>query len=98
IANDATVIVPGHGPAIKKSRLKAYRAMLVSARDRVAKLKAAGKSEQDVIAAKPLAGLDKDVGATAQQSDNFVRVVYNSLKVPAANKAAPTTKSDGKKA
>jgi glyoxylase-like metal-dependent hydrolase (beta-lactamase superfamily II) len=96
IVNDGTIIVPGHGPAIKKWRLKEYRAMLVSARDRVAKLKTAGKSEHEAIAAKPLGALDKEVGATAQQSDNFVRVVYNSLKAKAAK--APLMKSDGKKA
>jgi glyoxylase-like metal-dependent hydrolase (beta-lactamase superfamily II) len=97
IANDGTIIVPGHGPAIKKWRLKEYRVLLAEARRRVAKLKAAGKSEQEAIAAKPLAGLDREVGATEQQSGNFVRVIYNSLKMPAAS-SAPTAKSGGEKA
>jgi glyoxylase-like metal-dependent hydrolase (beta-lactamase superfamily II) len=93
IVNDSTIIVPGHGPAIKKWRLNEYRAMLVSARDRVAKLKAAGKSEEEAIAAKPLGAFDKEVGATAQQSNSFVRVVYNALKVK-----PPAAKPNGKKA
>ena len=98
LANDSTIIVAGHGPAIKKWRLKEYRAMLVAARDRVAKLKAAGKTEQEAIAAKPLApDIDKEVGATAQQSDNFVRIVYNSLKAPAKTSSTkPVAKSDKK--
>jgi glyoxylase-like metal-dependent hydrolase (beta-lactamase superfamily II) len=95
LANDGTVIVPGHGPAIKKWRLREYRAMLAEARSRVAKLKAAGKSEQETVAAKPFAGaFEKDVGATEQQSVNFVRVIYNSLKAPKPAMA----RSDGKKA
>ena len=98
LANDSTIIVPGHGPAIKKWRLKEYRAMLVAARDRIAKLKAGGKTVEEAVAAKPLApDIDKEVGATAQQSDNFVRVVYNSLKTSAKTSATkPAAKSDKK--
>lgn len=78
--NDKTKIVPGHGSLASKANLVAYRAMLVTARDRMAKLVKAGKSEQDVIAAKPYADFDKKVGANDQQSTNFIRVVYHSLK------------------
>ena len=52
-------IVPGHGPVADKAALTEYRAMLVTARDRMAKLVKDGKSEDDVIAAKPFADLDK---------------------------------------
>ena len=58
LANDATKIVPGHGPLASKAQLMEYRAMLVTARDRMAKLVAEGKSESDVYAAKPFADLD----------------------------------------
>jgi len=47
-----------------------------------------GKSEQESVAAKPFTDFDKQVGANEQQSTNFVRVIYNSLK-PAS--AAPKT-------
>ena len=80
LADDKTKIVPGHGPAIDKSALKTYHAMLVTARDRMAKLVKAGKSEQEVIAAKPFADFDAKLNATEQQSTNFIRVVYHSLK------------------
>jgi cyclase len=82
IANDKTKIVPGHGALSNKSDLMAYRVMLVAARDRVAKLIAAGKSEDDVVAAKPMADYDAKLGVTGQPATNFVRVVYNSLKPP----------------
>jgi glyoxylase-like metal-dependent hydrolase (beta-lactamase superfamily II) len=80
LANAQTKIVPGHGPLASKADLVAYRAMLVTARDRMAKLVKAGRTEQEVIAAKPFADLDAKVSANEQQSTNFVRVVYHSLK------------------
>jgi cyclase len=80
LANARTKIVPGHGPLASKADLVAYRAILVTARDRMAKFVKAGRTEQEVIAAKPFADLDAKVGANEQQSTNFVRVVYHSLK------------------
>ena len=53
--------------------------MLVAARDRVAKLIKAGKTEQEVIAAKPMADYDAKLAANEQASTNFLRVAYNSL-------------------
>jgi glyoxylase-like metal-dependent hydrolase (beta-lactamase superfamily II) len=80
LANDKTKIVPGHGPLGDKAAVVKYRAMLVAARDRMAKLVKAGKSEADVVAAKPFADFDKQMEATDQQATNFIRVVYHSLK------------------
>jgi uncharacterized protein YjiS (DUF1127 family) len=57
-----------------------YRTMLVDARDRMAKLIADGKSEADVIAARPFADYDGKLGVTGDASQNFIRVVYHSLK------------------
>ena len=56
--NDDTKIVVGHGPLAKKSDVAEFRAMLVTARDRIEKLVNEGKSEAEVVAAKPLADLD----------------------------------------
>src|SRR5690242_15495685 len=80
LANDETKIVPGHGPLGDKKAVAAYRAMLIEARSRIAKLINAGKSEQEAVAARPFADLDAKVGANEQQSVNFVRVIYHSLK------------------
>jgi cyclase len=57
----------------------AYRTMLVTARDRMAKLVKVGKSEDDVVAAKPFADLDAKWAPTELAGKNFVRVVYHSL-------------------
>ena len=58
VANDQTKIVPGHGALANKANLVAWREMLVTSRDRIQKLVNEGKTEQDVLAAKPLADLD----------------------------------------
>jgi hypothetical protein len=59
--------------------LTEYRTMLVTARDRMAKLVKEGKSEDDVVAAKPFADLDAKWAPTDLASKNFIRVVYHSL-------------------
>jgi cyclase len=80
LTNDKTKIVPGHGPLMTRDQLKEYRAMLVTARDRMAKLIKEGKTEQEVLALKPFADLDAKWSQSDQASTNFMRVVYNSLK------------------
>src|SRR6266700_4415461 len=79
-AKDDTTIVPGHGPVGTKAMIREYRQMLVAARDRIQKLKAAGKTEDEVVAAKPNADYDAKYGLDARSNGNFVRVVYRSLK------------------
>ena len=74
-----TKIVPGHGPLADKKALTEYRAMLVTARDRMAVLVKEGKTEDDVVAAKPFADLDAKWAPTELASKNFIRVVYHSL-------------------
>ncbi len=80
LANDRTKIVPGHGPLATKKDLAEYRAMLVTARERIGKLIRDGKNEDEVIAAKPLASLDAKWAPTETAARNFARVVYHSLK------------------
>jgi cyclase len=79
LAGNDTQIVPGHGPVGNKADLVQFRDMLVSARDRVQKLKSAGKSVQEAVAAKPFADLDADWGKGMLNSDLFVQVVYLAL-------------------
>jgi glyoxylase-like metal-dependent hydrolase (beta-lactamase superfamily II) len=79
LTNAKSRIVPGHGPIADKAALIEYRTMLVTARDRMAKLVKDGKSEDDVVAAKPFADLDAKWAPTELASKNFIRVVYHSL-------------------
>jgi cyclase len=79
LTNARSRIVPGHGPVADKAALTAYRTMLVTARDRMAALVKEGKSEDDVVAAKPFADLDAKWAPSELASKNFIRVVYHSL-------------------
>jgi glyoxylase-like metal-dependent hydrolase (beta-lactamase superfamily II) len=80
LTNDRSQIVPGHGPVASKAQLAHYHDMLVTARERMAKLIDEGEGEADVVAARPFSDFDKELGATDQQAQNFIRVVYHSLK------------------
>lgn len=60
LAGQDTRLIPGHGPAGNKAELEAARDMLMTARDRVRALVAAGKSEDDIVALDPLADFDAD--------------------------------------
>jgi glyoxylase-like metal-dependent hydrolase (beta-lactamase superfamily II) len=86
LTNARTRIVPGHGPIADKAALIDYRTMLVTARDRMAKLVKDGKSEDDVVAAKPFADLDAKWAPTELASKNFIRVVWHSLADKPENK------------
>src|SRR6516165_9474356 len=78
LADNNTKIVPGHGPLGNKADLTKYRDMLVVARDRVQKLKTAGKSAEEIAASKPLADMDP-VWGHMLSSDIFVQMIYSAL-------------------
>jgi cyclase len=79
LANNYTKIVCGHGPLGNKADLGKFRDMLVTARDRVQKLKAAGKSAQEAVAAKPFADLEPVWGKGFFNGDVFVQIAYLTL-------------------
>jgi cyclase len=81
-ANDTTKIVPGHGPVATKANLQEFHDMLVTVRDRVRKLVDEGKSEQEVLAANPIADLDPKWAAPTGITSNpsFLRNVYNGFR------------------
>jgi len=79
LVDDETKIIPGHGDLATKSDLKDYRDMLVLVKERVAPLIAAGRTEAEVIAAKPLAD-SASWGEGFLNADNFLKIVYQSLK------------------
>ena len=79
LASKDTKIVPGHGPLGSKEDLAKFREMLVTARERVQKLKSAGKTAQEVVAEKPFADLDPVWGKGMLSGDLFAQVVYLAL-------------------
>lgn len=79
MVDNNTKIVPGHGPLGNKADLRKFHDMLVTARDRVQKLKASGKSLEQTVAAKPFADLEPNWGKGLLKGDAFTHVVYTTL-------------------
>ena len=83
-----TKIIPGHGPTVDRAAVMAHRDMMLGVRDRISKMIKEGKSEADVIAARPWADFDSKVpqsdakvGNTNQLvSQRFATQVYAELK------------------
>src|ERR1700682_4522623 len=78
-AGNDTKIVAGHGPLGNKADLMKFRDMLITSRDRVQKLKSAGKSAQEAVAEKPFADLDPVWGKGIINSEQWIQIVYLTL-------------------
>ena len=74
-----TKIVPGHGPLADRAALLRFRGMLVTVRDRVAKLVREGRTLEQVKVAKPLADLDEVWGTGFMKPEMFLQIVYQDL-------------------
>lgn len=77
--DDRVIVVPGHGPLSNRAELKRYGEMLVVLRDRIAALKAQGKSLQQAIQAKPSAEYDAALGGKFISPELLVELIYRSL-------------------
>lgn len=75
LANDTTKIIPGHGPVASKVDLKVYRDMLVTVTGRIKALVKAGKTLDEIKAAKPTAEFDEVWGKNFLQADRFVEML-----------------------
>lgn len=79
LSDDTTIVVPGHGPASDRAELAAYGAMLRGYRDRIAALKAQGKTLVQVIALKPTAATDEALGKAFIPPAALVTAIYETL-------------------
>ena len=79
-AGPNTKIIPGHGPTVDRNAVVAHRDMTLAIRDRIAALVAQGKSQEEVIAAKPTADYEGKVQQAAMTGERFVGQVYAELK------------------
>ncbi len=84
LADDTTVIIPGHGPKADVAGLREYRTMLVTVRDRVRALKAQGKTRDEVIAAKPTKEYDAKWGQSWLDPDTWVGLIFDTMKLPSS--------------
>ena len=79
MADDDTVIIPGHGPLAGKAELQAAVDMLVDAEARVEALVLEGKSEDEVVAANPLADYHDNWNWFFITTEKMTRTLYRSL-------------------
>jgi cyclase len=85
LGNDQTKYVPGHGPLASRGDMQRYRDMLVAVRDAVQPH--LSKTEDETVAARPLAQVGMRLGTNQMADDNMVRMAYRSLKGARANPA-----------
>lgn len=73
---EQTKIIAGHGPIASRADLAHFRDMLADIRDAVSKLKQAGKSVEEAIAAKPTAKWDAKYAGFLITPEHFTRIAY----------------------
>src|SRR6476620_9895910 len=86
IAGPNTKLIPGHGTIIRRDDIVPYRSMILDVQSKVQDLIKQGKTQQEVLAAKPTAAYDAKIpgalgpagGGTS--ADRFVRMLYSELK------------------
>jgi hypothetical protein len=74
--NGGSKIIPGHGPVVGRTELEAWHRMLMTLKDRVKAEIAAGKTMDQVFAAKLTEPYAK---AWPGGHEGFVRMVYQEL-------------------
>lgn len=79
LADDKTVIVPGHGPIATRTDLKVAADMLVDAVKRVEKLHKKGLSEDEVVAKNPLAKYHEKWNWGFITTEKITRTIYQSF-------------------
>lgn len=79
LATDTTRIIPGHGPLASKTDLKAQRDMLAVVTQRIKDLRKAGRSDAQIIAAKPAADYDAAYGQGFIKPEPFIVMLLGAM-------------------
>ncbi len=79
MADDKTMLIPGHGPLATKADLQAYRTMLATITQRLRDAIKAGKKLEDVLASKPTAEFDAAWGKGFIAPDKFVEMLWKGM-------------------
>jgi glyoxylase-like metal-dependent hydrolase (beta-lactamase superfamily II) len=80
VSGPNTTVLPGHGAITNRAAIVAHRDMVLAVADRVRQMVAAGRTVEEVVAAKPTAEFDERTGNAAQSAERFVRQLYSELK------------------
>lgn len=78
LANDRTVIIPGHGTPTNREGVLAYRRMLLAARERIGALVREGRTPDQIAAAHPLQEFEAGMGPE-RWTARFVRLTSMGL-------------------
>lgn len=78
-----TKVIRGHGPMGNKAELQAYHDMLVVVRDRIARLVRAGKSQDEVVEARPTREFEATYGGANFNAAQWIGRAYVDQKVAA---------------
>lgn len=87
--DEHTRLIRGHGPLGDKAELQAYHDMLAVVRDRIAKLVRAGRSQEDVIAARPTREFEEQYGGASFNAAQWIGRAYVDQKVALEKKKRP---------
>ncbi len=80
MADESSIIIPGHGPVGDRAELQAYLAMLKTLKQRVQQLIDAGKSLEEIIALKPNADdYDQSHGGGFVNPETMLSLIHASL-------------------
>jgi glyoxylase-like metal-dependent hydrolase (beta-lactamase superfamily II) len=78
--DDNTRIIRGHGPLGNKAELQAYHDMLVAVRDRIARLVKAGKTQDQVVEARPTKEFEDKYGGGSFNAAQWIGRAYVDQK------------------
>jgi len=80
IIDDNTKLIRGHGPVGNKAELQAFHDMLVVVRDRVARLVKSGKTQEQVVAARPTKEFEQQYGGANFDAQQWLGRAYVDQK------------------
>jgi len=79
MANDETVIIPGHGELATKVDLERDLAVLIDSKQRVKALVDAGKSQEEILAENPLADFHDQYNWSFITTEKMTNTLYRAL-------------------
>jgi cyclase len=79
LAAEKTRIIPGHGPLATRADLQTYRTMLATVTQRIKDLRKAGRSDDEIRAARPAAEFDAAWGAGFIKPEQFLRMMLGAI-------------------
>ena len=80
--DDATLIIPGHGPMSNRRELSDYRDMIVTVGRRIREGVESGRNLEEVLASRPTAEFDARYGQGFMTPTMLVGILYRDLTLP----------------